>query len=394
MGQEVPSLRILLMVLLCAASVAIVPGPREVAEAIDEAPMLILDPVPEYVGQNGFTFTGIAMHDSSPIASVEYAYDHGPWHLAMPVDAPFGDAITERFAFSIDALGEGAHLVEVRATTRAGYTTAPGDYAIASFVVDTVPPSVILDPLQPEPTADSTPELFGSAMDSGGLIALVEYRVDGGDWLPAQANDGAFDSPSEGFTVALTLLVDGEHTVTVRAADTAGNLSSPASHTFVVDTVPPKVSLLPGDCVSVYETNRVWKGTATDLTSAVIDVEYRVNGGDWVKAVADDGSFDGVHEHFTFTLSDLDEGEYLIEVKATDAAGNESSHASVSFVVATYHDQETETPDIHSQVTEDVSDRQNRWMWWIIVVPALGLVFLMLLAVHRMRSKDRLRIGG
>jgi hypothetical protein len=45
----------------------------------------------------------------------------------------------------------------------------------------------------------------------------VQYRVDAGEWLPVAAADGAFDEPSERWTLRTAALAPGQHTLEVQA---------------------------------------------------------------------------------------------------------------------------------------------------------------------------------
>ncbi len=55
-------------------------------------------------------------------------------------------------------------------------------------------------------------------------IARVEYSVDGGDFETATPDDGNFDGNEEAFTISLNL--DGDHTVEIRAVNSVGNADS------------------------------------------------------------------------------------------------------------------------------------------------------------------------
>jgi antitoxin (DNA-binding transcriptional repressor) of toxin-antitoxin stability system len=108
-------------------------------------------------------------------------------------------------------------------------------------ITDTNPPTVTIIPLSPDPTENSTPTFTGSASDESN-IAAVEYRVDDGDWTAATASDGAFDSPAEDYTFTTASLADGEHTVYVRATDSADNTTAEvdyASDSFTIQPVSP-----------------------------------------------------------------------------------------------------------------------------------------------------------
>lgn len=67
-------------------------------------------------------------------------------------------------------------------------------------------------------------------------IGAVEYRVDGGAWLPANAADGVFDSGDEIFATTMPLY-DGEYLVEVRARNSAGAVSPIASRRVSVSQV-------------------------------------------------------------------------------------------------------------------------------------------------------------
>jgi hypothetical protein len=108
-------------------------------------------------------------------------------------------------------------------------------------IADTTPPTVTITPLSPDPTDNSTPTFTGNASDESSIIS-VEYRVDDGSWTAAAASDGAFDSPDEDYTFTTASLADGEHTVYVRATDSAGNTTAEgdyASDSFTIQPVAP-----------------------------------------------------------------------------------------------------------------------------------------------------------
>jgi len=148
-------------------------------------------------------------------------------------------------------------------------TWAGGSVAVA----DTTPPSVTLTPLAPDPTENTTPTLTGTATDESNISA-VEYRVDDGVWTAATASDGAFDSPSEDYTFTTATLADGEHTVYVRATNSAGNTTAEVDYASDSFTVQP---VAPGDAngdgtVNVLDITRVERViTALDPETAGSD---------------------------------------------------------------------------------------------------------------------------
>jgi hypothetical protein len=106
---------------------------------------------------------------------------------------------------------------------------------------DTTAPSVTITPLTPDPTDDNTPTFTGTATDTESNISSVEYKVDTGSWTAATASDGAFDSLSEGYTFTTDALLEGAHTVYVRATDAYANTTAEgdyASDSFTVTVIP------------------------------------------------------------------------------------------------------------------------------------------------------------
>jgi hypothetical protein len=119
---------------------------------------------------------------------------------------------------------------------------------------------LLIDPLDTEPAlalsegalaaSSGRPVLEGRASDQPlpsayqvdvtlNHVATVEYRVDGGPWVPAAAVDGAFDSPEEQFTAEMPLY-DGSYTVELRAINSAGGASAPVARRVGVSGVGPR----------------------------------------------------------------------------------------------------------------------------------------------------------
>ena len=73
---------------------------------------------------------------------------------------------------------------------------------------------------------DKTVQVSGVASHPLAGIRAVQYRVDGGDWMAARADDGIFDSTTEAFMLTTAPLSSGSHTVEVQAQDEAGNTAT------------------------------------------------------------------------------------------------------------------------------------------------------------------------
>jgi len=61
------------------------------------------------------------------------------------------------------------------------------------------------------------------AIDAVSPLRRCEYSIDAGPWTPVEAADGVTDSAKERFELRLENLEPGEHVITVRVFDVAGN---------------------------------------------------------------------------------------------------------------------------------------------------------------------------
>jgi uncharacterized repeat protein (TIGR03803 family) len=100
-------------------------------------------------------------------------------------------------------------------------------------------PTLTLTPLGT--ITDTTPILTGTASDTGGTIASVEYQLatTTGSWSTCTADDGTFDSASEPFTCTLGTLATGTYTVYASSSDSNGNATT-TSLTFTIVTPPTR----------------------------------------------------------------------------------------------------------------------------------------------------------
>jgi hypothetical protein len=127
--------------------------------------------------------------------------------------------------------------------------------------------------------------------------------------------------------------------ILVAATDSGGNISKllatetiavldPVGGGLITTLESPKQEIHAGDKFDV-------AGVAYQLEgSAVVNVQYRVNGGAWQIAQAQDSKFDSSTEPFTITLSALNSGTYLIETRAADATSKiETTFASQQITI-------------------------------------------------------------
>ena len=145
--------------------------------------------------------------------------------------APFSSCSSEK---AYHRLAEGAHSFEVRALDAVG--NADSSPASRSWTVDfsgdTTPPDTTITE-GPEGTTGSADARFGFA--SSEEDSSFECQLDGGGYEPCE-------SPQ-----LYPGLDDGDHTLSVRATDPAGNTdASAATREWTVDTTPPDTSIESG----------------------------------------------------------------------------------------------------------------------------------------------------
>ncbi|MCW6005931.1 DUF1080 domain-containing protein [Micromonospora sp. CPCC 205371] len=171
-----------------------------------------------------------------------------------------------------------------------------------------------------------------AATDAQSGVDSVEYALDGAAYT-------AYGGP-----VTVTAL--GQHTVSYRATDNAGNTSAPQSVTFTVveppdpDTTPPTVT---ASVSGERDGSGAYVGTATvtlsaaDTESGVDTVEYSLDGQPYAT--------------YTTPVAVNQPGAHTVSYRATDNAGNASAPQSVSFTVVDDTEPDTSPPTVTGSVS-------------------------------------------
>jgi Ca2+-binding RTX toxin-like protein len=196
---------------------------------------------------------------------------------------------------------EGENLVHVRQTDLAGNVS--GDSVVA-FTLDTIVPAALSVVLDVDTGANSADRITSEALlvvTGEEIGATIEYSTDGNAWT------SSYD------------VQEGVNSVYVRQLVAAGNASEAALFEFTLDTgapVEPGVQLTTDTGSS--DMDRVSSLGALTVTSEDgALVEYSTNGDDW---------------SLSFSPA---EGDNLVYVRQTDAAGNVSPVASFAFTLDT-----------------------------------------------------------
>ncbi len=188
-------------------------------------------------------------------------------------------------------LSEGDRSIVATSTDAADNVSVPSN--TVDLTVDTTPPSLTIDAPSPDaPLNTDTPSIEFTATDDGPIT--TECSIDGGAFAPCT-------SP-----FAAGPLADGEHTVTVRVTDEAGNVSQ-TGVSFTVDTVAPDTSLTAVPDALTSQTSATFEFTASQSGSTF---ECSVDGGSFADCST------------PLDLTGLGEGAHAFEVRASDPAGN------------------------------------------------------------------------
>jgi hypothetical protein len=132
--------------------------------------------------------------------------------------------------FSVDgaALGDGRYVFKVVASDAPENSLGQaltGERLSEPVDVDSTPPAVRL-----AGDAQVTPEGHArvrfNVEDTSGMVRRADVSVDSGEWRVVFPEDGIADSPRESFALDLPLAGAGEHTISLRAFDGSGNVSS------------------------------------------------------------------------------------------------------------------------------------------------------------------------
>jgi len=228
------------------------------------------------------------------LPGVAFSYDFGDGTHAGTTVEP---------TVSLAGLAEGAHTLKVTARDALGQASDP---LVVSFrlVPNTAPrllevPDALAFPEGASATAD-----FRAVADDRGAVGKVEYSIDGGDWRAVTIEEGL---PSLDLSIEVSDLPRGEHSLTLRVTDDVGAASAEVSIPVTVreseGPLPPAIAGPEGE---VYD-DAVLLGVSS---RGAVSYRWSVKGG---------AAHETTQSEIAVPLSEV--GEYVIEVRAVDAAG-------------------------------------------------------------------------
>jgi hypothetical protein len=220
---------------------------------------------------------------------------------------------------SYAGMAVGTHTFAVRATDAAGNTDASPD--TAAWTITATPPA---DTTAPETTITSAP------VDGTSTSASVAFTSsESGSTYACKLDTGSYASCTS--PKAYSGLAVGDHTVSVRATDAAGNTdASAATATWTVSAVPPVDTTAPTVTISAKPASGTTATTASfsfagsDDTTPAGSLTFRckLDTGAYATCVSPKG------------YSGLAVGSHTFSVRATDGAGNQSTAATATWTIA------------------------------------------------------------
>jgi hypothetical protein len=145
------------------------------------------------------------------------AADETEWHLLREKHRQ------PNYLIEPSSLADGKYLARVVASDELSNSpelARRGEMVSAPFWIDNTPP--VLQVVQQAVSAEGAIVQF-RVEDATSPLRQAEVSIGTGEWQDVHADDGIVDSRVETFTVRVNNLEPGEHVVTLRAYDTAGN---------------------------------------------------------------------------------------------------------------------------------------------------------------------------
>jgi hypothetical protein len=233
---------------------------------------------------------------------------------AEPFEAPFDTTV----------LADGRYELRASAVTRDGQT---GATAARPHRIDNTPPLVRLD-VPDKGFIAGTVQLEARAHDEGSGVEsiLIELRPEEGRWSDLARVE---EEPVLEHTWDTSKLADGHYDLRVVARDRAGNARRPELVALVVDNTPPLAEIVSPD-----EGDRV--DGIVPIGAEIVDscsglawlrYEWARGDGEWHELPRGAGSV-------VWQTAEVEDGEYLLRVRAADRAGNATTSEAVAITIA------------------------------------------------------------
>jgi len=237
----------------------------------------------------------------------------------------------------ISSLANGNHVMKVIAADLAGNIN---DSQQVHFTIDHTAPDVEF--LSPQDgsnyTISSGNRVFNVSVNDSSPISSVQFLFDnstGKDFNVTAVKSNSSSTWSASYNVSS--LMDGLHSVTVRAEDENGNVNNSVSVVFTVDNTVPLVTLISPSSGSVFNSasgSQIFNASINDTLSSVSSLLFLFDnstGKDFnVTAVKSNSSSTW---SASYNVSSLMDGLHVVTISARDYLGNTNNSISLNFTV-------------------------------------------------------------
>jgi len=207
------------------------------------------------------------------------------------------------------SVADGVYRLTATARDAAGNATTAANVTVT---VDNTPPDTSITGHPVDPSGSTDPSFTFTATET----ATFECKLDGGSY-------SACTSPK-----SYSGLTSGNHTFTVRATDSAGNVDpSPAAFSWVLDATAPTVSITEPTGGVVSGSNVVISATGSDNLQ-LAGIQFKLDG---VNFGAEDVT---APYSITWDSTTASNGSHTISAVARDSVGNTATSAGVVVTVS------------------------------------------------------------
>jgi aryl-phospho-beta-D-glucosidase BglC (GH1 family) len=272
---------------------------------------------------SGATFTAPAMISLSATASdadgtvSKVEFYNGTVKLGQVLSSPY--------TFVWSSVPAGPYTITAKATDNSGNISTSAGVAITvtSITVNQPPVVTLSSPVSGATfTAPATISLSATASDADGTISKVEFY--NGSTKLGEALSGPY-------TFVWSGVPAGPYTITAKATDNSGNISTSAgvaiTVTSIVPNQPPVVTLsspVSGATFTAPATISL-SATASDADGTISKVEFYNGSAKLGEALS---------SPYTFVWSNVSAGPYTITAKATDNSGASSTSSPAAITVS------------------------------------------------------------
>lgn len=224
---------------------------------------------------------------------------------------------TANGAFTLDtsSLADGSHAVYVRGKDASGNYGTPSGVQV--YIDRTAPAAPGVTVLPDTWTKENSASLSWTGLTDLNDLLRVEYALDGGAWV----STGLTDKTHTAFPLDIAALADGEHTVSVRGTDEAGNVGAAGNASLYIDRSLPVLAssaVEPEGWTDESSVTLTWTGAKDDF-SGLSEIAYALDGGEGViLPLTADGSE-------AIDVSALSDGQHTLTLRLTDSIGNSAS---------------------------------------------------------------------